>query len=293
MDALSLKIKEKNKSLIKKTTFINKYVIMILLIIAISLLVINSDTYLTYSILLIFLSLILGMIYAFLSMLRISSTYQIMLKHSVDIAYQSFADRINMEYSQTFVFQTEKYEIKPWFLLPSFIEKDITYCLNGNPLVKLYKSQAYTTNGTPPNRTYYFDGLYVDIEGVEGDIQYRDKESIGIKLVNALSSRFVKDSHDIEAYQLKRPYESGMLYSNDDTQIPEWLKALIYNLSSKEHIKRFSAGIKEGHFQIAIELKSQKVPYVKSYKESELKEIKQYVEETVFLLNEIQSVVFK
>lgn len=293
MNALLVKVKEKNNDTFKKQSTLLRNISVSMVLLAIILFVTDLDTYISYGVLLIFFALILLMVYAFIKAIHIVSKRQIMIKHSVDIAYQSYVDVLNIENSQAYVFETESFERKPWVLLPSFVSKDVTYCLSDDDKTKLFYAQAFTAPGTPPRRTYVFDGLYIIIEGVQGDLQYRDKESLSGKIVTALSPLYEKDTHELGTYKEKTPYKTGTLYQNTQNQLPDFMVELIENVSKKEFVDRLSIAIKNNDMHIAIELKSKKIPFVKTYKEIELKEIKQYVDEKVTLLNEIKDIVVK
>ena len=291
MNALLVKVKEKNNNTFKNQSPLLRNISGLMVLFAIFLLVTDLDTYISYGVLLIFFALILLMIYAFIKAIYTVSKRQMMIKHSIDIAYQSYVDALNIENSQAYVFETESFELKPWILLPSFVSKDVTYCLNDHDKTKLFFAQAFTVLGTPPRRTYYFDGLYIIIEGVHGDLQYRDKESISGKIVTALSPLYEKDTHELGIYKEKRPYKTGTLYQHTQHQMPDFVIELIESVSKKEFVDRLSIAIKNNDMHIAIELKSKKISFVKTYKETELKEIKQYVDEKVALLNEIKDIV--
>ena len=162
-----------------------------------------------------------------MSILTLSSQYQIKLKHSIDIVYQTYLESFNLENSQAYVFETEHIKLEPWYLIESYLQRDITFSLSDQKHVKLYFADAYSMRGTPPNRTTYFRGLYIVIGEVDGDIQYRDKESVSGKIVSALSAFYDKDTHDMSKYTHKTPYLSGTVYQNELIDMPRYMQELI------------------------------------------------------------------
>ncbi|MFU8787142.1 MAG: hypothetical protein ACNA7U_07805, partial [Candidatus Izemoplasmataceae bacterium] len=155
----------------------------------------------------------------------------------------------------------------------------------------LYHAQVYTAAGNPPRKTVYLNGLYIILKGIEGDMQYRDQESLSGMIIQSLKAIYGKDLHDVDQYQHKTRYESGNFYSHKEEAVPEMIKRLISALRKKTFVHKLGVAIKDGEMHIAIEQKMIRLPYVSKYKEAELIEIKHVLEENVGLLNDIKDVV--
>jgi hypothetical protein len=292
MDTVLAKVKEKNKETLKKGASILPKIVGAMVLLAIILLIIDNDQFVTLAVLLIFFAFVLLIISLFLVVLKAVNNQNIMIKNSVDIVYQSYMKALNNEENQTYFFKTEQYDDTPWYLIPSYAKKDINYCLcDENEEIRLYHGQAYTAAGQPPRRTIYLSGLYIIIKDIEGDMQYRDQESLSGMIIKSLQGVYGKDVHDVDQYKLKTKYESGTFYSHSEEEVPEMIKSLISTLRKKTFVHRLGVAIKDGELHIAIEQKTIRLPYVKKYNEAELIEIKRVLSENVGLLNEIKDVV--
>ncbi len=292
MDAVLAKVKAKNNETLKKGRLVLLKIGGAMVLLAIVLLIIDNDQFLTPAVLLIFFAFVLLIISLFLIALKAANNQNTMIKNSVDIVYQNYMKALNNEENQTYFFETDQYEDKPWYLLPSYAQKDINYCLcDEDENIRLYHGQAYTAAGNPPRRTIYLNGLYIILKDIKGDIQYRDQESFSGKIIQSLKGVYGKDIHDVDQYIRKTRYNSGTFYSHSEEEVHEVIKKLISTLRKMSFIQRFSVAIKEGELHVAIEQKTIRLPYVRKYTEIELNEIKRVLDENVALVNEIKDVV--
>ncbi len=292
MKELLSKVQTKNQETIKKKSSILFKIQGLMILIAITLLIIDSDQLLTPAVLLIFFSFILLIISLFVLALHTTKNLNVKIKNSIDIIYQSNIREFNDHHGTSYTFKTDDYPNEDWYLIPSYAQKDINYCLHDEDYqIKMYHAQSYTAAGNPPRRTIYFSGLYVVLKGVEGDMQYRDQDGISGSIINTLKSVYGKDLNDVGQYSKKTRYESGILYSQDTEEMPEVLKTLISALRTKPFVHRITVAIKNGELHVALEQKSIRLPYVKKYQDEDLIKIKNNVEENATLLKEIEQIV--
>jgi hypothetical protein len=292
MNHLLSRVQTKNHETIKKGYTILFKIQGFMILMAVILLIIDSNQLLTPAVLLIFFSVILLIISLFVLVLQATKNLNVRIKNSIDIVYQHYVKALNEQQDKTYTFKTDDYLTENWFLVPSYAQKDINYCLyDEDDQVKMYHAQAYTVMGNPPRRTIFFSGLYIVIKGVEGNLQYRDQDSISGNIIDALKSFYGQDQNDLNQFSKRTTYESGILYSNDIEEIPPLIAELISTLRDKAFIRRITIAVKEGELHVALEQKSIRLPYVKKYQNEALVEIKQTIEENVTLLNDLIKIV--
>lgn len=292
MNELLSKVKMKNQETFKKGSTILFKLEGIMVLLAIILLIINRDQFLTPAVLLIFIAFILFMISVFKMAMYATKNQNIKIKNNIDIIYQYYINIFNDNHKTTYRFETDHNEDNDWYLIPSYAQKDIDYCLHDeDKQIKMCYAQTYTAAGYPPRRTTYFSGLYVILKGVEGDMQYRDQDGISGNIINAFKSAYGTDQHDVDQYNKKSRYESGIFYSQEQEEIPDFVKTLLSTLRLKRFVSRLSVAIKNGELHVAIEQKSDRLPYVRKYQDEELDDIKKVVEENATMLMDIELVI--
>jgi hypothetical protein len=294
MDGLLSKIRHANlneKAQFKKT-FLFIEIFMVLL--GIVLLIIDTDRFMTASVFLIFFAIIFSMVTLFRFLMKLEKQMQIKIKNSVNYAYQAFIQEYNMNYGTDYQFHINIDSNQDWLLTPSFSNKMIYYSLqNEEQTIRMFYGYAYNIFGEKRTKTYYFQGLYITIDGVniQGDMQYQDRESLSGKIIQSFKGVGGQDTNDVKKYSNQSSYESGRFYSQKTQTIPELFTRLLYLVKVKTFVSRVNIGLKNKQLHLAIEDKGLRLPYVKKYQSDELLKIKDLVYENASLLKQIEEMI--
>jgi hypothetical protein len=294
MDGLLSKIRQANlneKAQFNKTFL---YVEISMVLLGIILLIIDSDRFVTASVFLIFFAIIFSMVTLFRFLMKMEKQRQIKIKNSVIYAYQAYIQDYNMVFGTDYQFHTNIDDNQDWLLTPSFSNKSIYYSLqNEDQNMHMFYGYAYNIFGEKRTKTYYFQGLYITIDGVniEGDMQYKDRESLSGKIIQSFKGVGGQDTNDIKNYANQTAYENGQFYSQNKQTIPDQFTQLLSLIKVQSFVSRVNIGLRNNQMHIAIEEKRQRLPYVKKYQDDEMKKIKDIVYENASLLKQIEDII--
>jgi type II secretory pathway pseudopilin PulG len=294
MDGLLSKIRQANlneKAQFNKTFL---YVEISMVLLGIILLIIDTDQFVTASVFLIFFAIIFSMVTLFRFLMKMEKQRQIKIKNSVNYAYQAFIQGYNMAYGTDYQFHTNIDDNQDWLLTPSFSNKSIYYSLqNEDQNMRMFYGYAYNIFGEKRTKTFYFQGLYITIDGVdiEGDMQYKDRESLSGKIIQSFKGVGGQDTNDIKNYANQTPYENGQFYSQNKQTIPDQFTQLLSLIKVQSFVSRVNIGLRNNQMHIAIEEKRQRLPYVKKYQDDEMNKIKDIVYENASLLKQIEDII--
>ncbi len=289
MNDITNKIKIKNNASYKKSGKMLIYVEILFISVAIILLVIDLETFMTITVLLIFFSLVMGIISLFLAFLNLSKKIEIKIANSVDIGYSTFIQRYNLSNDTDYTIQSDVKADDVFYLVPSFSNKSVNYLIK-NQDIKLYHCEVFNKIGAEQRRTYYFKGLYMIINGIKGDAQFRMPESISGKLIESFKHFYKDDLFDISNYKYDKEYKEGMLYNNTKEH-PSKLDDMISLLQQIDFIKSFRIGMKNNELHIAITQDHMRLPYVKKYNDDEIEDINKVVNENLDLIESIKNLL--
>lgn len=292
MNALLSKVKSKNKFKNNKNK-IFLWAIFTMISLGVILLVVDVDTFSTVSAFLIFFAFIGLIITLFRIALVASKRRKIKISNSVDIVYQNEIENFNFKNGTSYTFSTNKADEEKWMLVPSYANYEVHYTLEDKDKnIKMYHGTAYNVFGAEQRRTYYFQGLYIIMDGPEGDFQYRDKASISGFIIENLKSVHASDDFDVSRYAYKSTYQEGKLYNQKDDHKPLILDGLLKLLRSFPFVENIKIGLYKERLHIAIEQKGMRLPYVKNYKEDELMKIEKVVYENASLLDKVRQSIW-
>jgi len=292
MNILLSNINSKNKTSTKRSGILLLKIEGVMVALGIILLIIDTDFFLTVSVLLIFFAFALGIITLFIILKNAVNNHMKMIANSVDIGYRYYVDQWNIENNTSYQVSSSAEPHNNWFLIPSFANKSVHYELSDDT-IEMYHVEAFNVVSAEQRRTYFFKGLYLIMEGPSGDIQYRDKESISDKIIGALKDIYKKDENDLSLYTNKEEYQSGTLYLQKQSKISSLVEALIPLIKKQPFVSSIRIGQKNNQLHIAIVQKQIRLPYVKKYKEEELQQIKQTMNENLNILELIKESVAK
>ena len=287
MNALISKLKSKNKFSNKKNK-IFLWLIFTMISLGVLLLIIDVDAFSTVSAFLIFFAFIGLIMTLFRIALVASKRRKIKIANSVEIVYQNEIEKFNFQNGTSYAFSVNSTDEEKWILVPSFANYDINYCLEDKDHnIKMYHGVAYNIFGANQRRTYYFQGLYIIMDGPEGDFQYRDRASISGFIIENLKSVHASDEFDVSRYAHKKTYQNGTLYNQLDEEKPEILDDILNLLRSFPFVKTIKLSLYKQRLHIAIDQKGMRLPYVKKYKDEEIKRIEKVVNENASLLHKL------
>lgn len=291
MNVIIEKIKSKNLETTNKPKKLLVGIELVLVFIGVILLMIDSDMFLSVSVLLIFVAIVLGMVSLFLYLLNASKNQQQKIKNSIDIVYKDALEHLNLANDINYQVHSDAESDENWILIPSFANKSIHFELE-NGHIKMFHAEAFNKVGADQRRTYYFKGLYIIMNGLEGNLQYRDKETFSEKVIESLKELYRKDENDIGSFTGKTPLDLGTLYANKEETGRKLAEELLRHIRLP-FVSSVRIGLQNHQLHIAVTQKSIRLPYIKTYQNEELENIKRVLSENVELLEKIQELVSK
>jgi hypothetical protein len=290
MNDLLSEVKRLNEQTTKRAGRTLIYVEISMLVIGILLLAIDADQFATVSALLIFFAFVMFIITLFMLVLHATRNMETKIANTIKIAYKKHIDTYNEEAKTTYAFHTDANPTEPWLLVPSYAGKSCRYVLRDD-FIELYHAESYTQAGNPPRKTYFFQGLYIIMEGPSGDLQYSDQDRLSGRIINAFKGIYGKDEHDIDRFPYRTSHASGTFYAQSETEVPKLFRDLIGVLKKKPYVRSLRIALMNRRLHIAVEQTEIRLPYIKKYQERKLREIGGVVRENATLLDEIRGVV--
>jgi len=279
-------LKLRNKTTIKNPSRNLFYIIFVMIVLSIVLLLIDSNRFLTPSVLLGFFSIILGIIALFLLAGHKMRNYQIKVKNNIDIVYQDIVNKYNASKNTLYSCSSENDVNKEWLLVPSYANNESTYKISDSDIT-LYQATSYNKVGAEQKRTYYFKGLYIGIGGFDGDFQFCSKASATEKIINMFKGLYGEDKNDIKRYSSKVIMNSGTLYNNR-SEVPTEIEDIINTLNNVQNVKGYKIGVRNNRLHLAVTLINNRVPLIKKYNDEEYEAIKNVMFENLNLLEKIK-----
>lgn len=285
-------LKVMNQQSKSKAVSILKKIMFSLLLLGTILFVLDSDRFLTVFVLSIFFTMILGMITLFVFLLNKQQLFHRNIRNTIDLIYTKYLQLYNDMYQTSYDIYTDKKHDMIFKLVPSFANEDTTFLMtNTNNSVNMVHTSLYNQTGENQRRTYYFSGLYIQIQGIEGDTLYRDKETLSSLMIQALKSVIDQDTH-VFKYQHEESFHNGKLSFNQNQQSDKALiKNLLDTIEAFQLTHRIDILIENNTLHIALSLKQMSLPRYKTYHEDESNIIKGHVETYAKLLQAIETLL--
>lgn len=290
MESLFESVKLKNVTTKHKTLRYQWFVIFLMLMVGLVFIIIEQDQLLTPGVLIIFFSFILLIVTLFMTALNATKNMNKKIKNSIDVVYQYYAVQNNLNQDTLYQYQTEDFNLNPWFLVPSYSNRDVDYVLKDDQ-VQMFHAEAYNVFGEKRTRTYYFKGLYIIFPYAFDDFVYKDKKGISDHIIHAFKDIHKNDEHDIKFYSYQKAYLKGKLFSHSDLSLPSFFDDLYQYIHSFSFVSSVDIAVKDNRLEIAVTTKNIRLPYVKKYMNDELEDIKKIVDEDIKMLEEIKGIV--
>lgn len=281
-------LKYRNKTTIKKSSRTLLYIIFVMIVLSIVLLLIDSNRFLTLSVLLGFFSIVLGIIALFLMAVHKMKNYQIKVKNNIDIVYQDIVNKYNLSKDTLYSCSSENDVNEEWLLVPSYANNEMTYKISDSNIT-LYQATSFNKVGAEQKRTYYFTGLYILIDGLDGDFQFWSKATTTEKIINVMKGLYGEDRNDIKYYSNKVVMNRGTLYNNR-SEVPTEIEDIINTLNNLQNVKGYKIGVRNNRLHLAITLINNRLPLIKKYNDDEYEAIKNVIFENLNLLEKIKRV---
>jgi hypothetical protein len=290
MESLFETVKLKDKTTRHKTLRYQWLIIVMMLVTGLVFILIEQDQLLTPGVLMIFFSFIVLIITLFMTALHAKKIYKIKVKNSIDVVYQYHADQYNLNQDVAYQYQTDDFNLSSWHLVPSYSNIDVDYELKDDQ-IQMFHAQAYNIFGEKRTKTFYFKGLYIMMSYVYEDFVYKDKKGMSDRMIDALKDITKKDDHDPKHFVHQKKYLEGSFSSHDELNPPSFLIDLYQYIHAFSFVSSVDIAVIDNKLEIAIDIKKQRLPYVKKYMNDELEDIKKIVNEDIKMLEEIKGIV--
>ena len=285
------KLKELNKKSSSKTIALLVEIILSVLAIGIIFLVLDAERFISIFVLSVFFSMILSMITVFISFVKRQQFYHLKIKNTIDLVYNDYLSLFNDINQTSYAIHTDKKHDMMFKLVPSFANEDTTFLITDDSHnVQMAHTSLYNQTGEEQRRTYYFSGLYIQINDIEGDMLYRDKQTLSTWMTDALKSLIDIDQH-VFTYNNETSFHHGKLYFNQEDTSKALIKQLLDVIESFQITNRIDILIQDQTLHLALSLKQMSLPHYKSYREEESLTIKQNVETYGKLLQAIEAIL--
>lgn len=270
-------------------------IISMIIIVAFVLLVIDTDRFLTPFVLMFFFAFMMLIIALFLWALSASKVVKQKVYNTIQIAYKSFIEQYNNTHQQDFLIDvtSDRIDKLDWVLVPSYAAKEIDYVIKDDTdLFTMFHGSFFNVFGEKQRRTYYLRGLYIFVDDIHGeDMKYQSKQPIYQGIIHTLKDVVQENSYDNSRFAFKKDYLGGAFFAAHEQDIPERFKALINAIESIDFISFYAIAMHQGQLQIALQEKTNRLPYIKKYQDEELAAIERVVQENLSLLQTLQRII--
>ncbi|BCR36398.1 beta/alpha barrel domain-containing protein [Mariniplasma anaerobium] len=279
MNADFYKIKELNDKIKKGKTKKMLYVVGVMISIGIVLLIINSDQFITISVLLFFFALIISMISFFIFMLSKQRITEEKIKNSIKVIYPVSVNAYNNNQLSDFQIKTDSLESSVFKLFPDYCnyENMVTFFDEKSKLVA-YATRIFI-NRREGRITPVFNGTYIIVPISYPNNFYYEKLHGALEyLAKAVSKSPMLSDNSIPTYfNKKTDFMGGKLSSDSKQELSKEIVEVIKTLEKNHLNVSLRLGIKDNELHIAVQGKNTYPPYVKKYNDKEKELIQEFV----------------
>lgn len=291
MNSSFQKLKALNHETLPRRKHVLLFIAIVFISSAISLLLIDSDQFITYAVLLIFVSFILMMIETFLTLINGVKRLEIKLKNNFKTVYQDYLNTFHFDKNLT-IDTSGKSDID-LLLVPSYSYKQIRLALhNETKDLAIYHLESSVKSGSNQTSTYFLRGLYMIRKHIDGAFQYHDQKGLINSFIYTMSKVIGDDKNDVKLFKLNKSFDHGIIYYNEENEIKH-ISPLLKSLRQFENIKSIKVGAVNNNLHISLELNKFNLPYIKHYKDKEMDDVKKTLNLFVDLMTILEEADFE
>jgi hypothetical protein len=284
------KLKELNSKIKKGRANKLLYITAILMSTGIVLLIINSDAFLSASVILIFIAIIMSMINIFISLISKQKIFKHRIRNSIFVIYPQIVNNYNNKYVNDFQMTSDSLESSIFKLFPDYCNfENLVSFFNEQSNIKSHFIRLYI-NGREGRVTPIFNGTYFVIP-YASSINFYYERLYGAfehftKLVSIRPNLI--DESIPKQFNEKKEFLGGQLSIESNQELPNQIVDLIRIIEKNHSNTSFRMGIHHNKLHIAIQGKHVYPPYFKKYNENEVNNVQNFVSK---ILNDISDVL--